>query len=46
MDQDIYNKIVSYIRGMEDNLGSRSHFTPGGRTHAADPKRNEPPQWR
>jgi len=29
MDQDIYNKIVSYIRGMEDNLGSRFAFHPG-----------------
>ncbi|MFZ1415244.1 MAG: hypothetical protein WAS73_11800 [Defluviicoccus sp.] len=39
MDQAIYNKIVSYIRGIEDNLGSRSHFTPGNRSHPADAKK-------
>ena len=28
MDQAIHNKIVSFIRGIEANLGSRSHLTP------------------
>ena len=27
MDQAIHNKIVSFIRGIEANLGSRSHLT-------------------
>ena len=27
MDQAIHNKIVSFIRGIETNLGSRSHLT-------------------
>ena len=39
MAQAIYNSIVSNIRGIEDNLGSRSHFATGGRTHSADPKK-------
>ena len=32
MDQAIHNKIVSFIRGIEANLGSRSHLTPDTRT--------------
>ena len=32
MDQAIHNKIVSFIRGIEANLGSCSHLTPDSRT--------------
>ena len=46
MDQAMHNKIVSNIRGIEDDPGLRSHFTTGGRTHSADPKGSEPPRWR
>lgn len=38
-DQDI-------IRGIKANRGSRSHFTPGSRTHSADLKKSEFPRWR
>jgi hypothetical protein len=38
-DQDI-------IRGIKANLGSRSNFTPGSRTHSADPTKSEFPRWR
>ena len=31
MDNVAHNKIVSFIRGIEANLGSCSHFTPGSR---------------
>ena len=46
MDQAIHNKIVSFIRGIEANLGSRSHLTPDSRTLSADAKRSESPRWR
>jgi hypothetical protein len=46
MDQAIHNKIVSFVRGIGANLGSRSHLTPGSRTHSADPKKSESPRWR
>jgi hypothetical protein len=46
MDQAIHNKIVSFIRGIEANHGSRSHFTPDSRTHSADPKKSDSPRWR
>ena len=46
IDQAIHNKIVSFIRGIEANLGSRSHLTPDSRTLSADAKRSEPPRWR
>ena len=46
MDQAIHNKIVSFIRGIEDNLGSRSHSTPDSGTLSADAKRSESPRWR
>lgn len=39
MDEVIYKEIVSCTRGIEVNLRSRKHFTPGNRTHAADPKK-------
>lgn len=45
-DQAIHNKIAFFIRGIKANLGSRSHFTPGSRTHSADPKKSEFPRWR
>ena len=32
MDQAIHNNIVSFIRGIEANLGSRSHLSPDSRT--------------
>ena len=35
MDQAIHNKIVSFIRGIEANLGSRSYITPDSRTLSA-----------
>ena len=46
MDQAIHNKIVSFICGIEANLGSRSHLTPDSRTLSADAKRSESPRWR
>ena len=46
MDQAIHNKIVSFIRGIEANLGSRSYITPDSRTLSADAKRSESPRWR
>ena len=46
MDQAIHNKIVSFIRGIEANLGSHSHLTPDSRTLSADAKRSESPRWR
>jgi hypothetical protein len=33
------------VRGIKANLG-RLHFTPGSRTHSADPKKSEFPRWR
>jgi hypothetical protein len=45
MDQPIH-KITFFIRGIKASLGSRSHFTPGSRTHSAGPKKSEFPQWR
>lgn len=39
MDQAIYKAIVSYIRGKEDNFGSRWQFAPGAWTYAAEPKK-------
>jgi hypothetical protein len=45
LDQTIH-KITSFIRGIIANLGSRSHFTPGSRTHSADPRKSEFPRWR
>jgi hypothetical protein len=42
----VHNKIVSFIRGIEANLGSCSHLTPGSRTLSADAKRSESPRWR
>ena len=42
MDQAIHKKIVSFIRGIEANLGSRSYMTPDGRTLSADAKKSEP----
>jgi len=44
MDHATHNKIASFIRGIEANLGSRSHFTPGSRTHSAGPKKSESPR--
>ena len=38
MDQVIHNKIVSFICGMETNLGSRSYLTPNRRTLSANPR--------
>ena len=46
MDQAIHNKIVSFICGIEANLGSRSHLTPDSWTLSADAKRSESPRWR
>jgi hypothetical protein len=46
MDQAIHNKIAFFIRGINANLASRSHFTPGSRTHSADPTKSELPRWR
>ena len=34
------------IRGIEANLGARSHLTPDSRTLSADAKRSESPRWR
>jgi hypothetical protein len=45
MDQAIH-KITFFIRGIKASLGSRSHFTPGDRTHSADSKKSEFPRWR
>ena len=46
MDQAIHNKMVAFIRGIEANLGSRSHLTPDSRTLSADAKRSEYRRWR
>ena len=46
MDQAIHNEIVSFIRGIDANLGSRSHLTQDSRTLSADAKRSEFPRWR
>ena len=46
MDQAIHNKIISFIRGIEANLGSRSHITPDRRTLSADAQKSESPRWR
>ncbi len=46
MVQAIHNKIVYFIRGIEANLGSRSHLTPDSRALSADAKRSESPRWR
>jgi hypothetical protein len=52
MDQAIHNKIVSFIRGIEANLSSRSHLTLGQSDtfsifkNAAYPKMSESPRWR
>ena len=46
MNQAINNKVFPFIRGIEAHIGSRSHLTPGSRTHAADPKKSEFPRWR
>ena len=46
MDQAIHNKIVSFIRGIEAKLGSRSHLKPDSRTLSVDAKRSESPRWR
>ena len=45
MDQATHNKIVSFIRGIEANFGSRSYITPDSRTLSADAK-IESPRWR
>jgi hypothetical protein len=39
-------KKANFVLHYKANLGSRSYFTPGGRTHAADPERSELPRWR
>ena len=39
MDQDIHDKIVSFIRAIEATLGSRLHFAAGCRTLSADAKK-------
>ena len=41
VDQAIHNKIVSFIRGIEAKLGSRSHLKPDSRTLSVDAKRSE-----
>ena len=46
MDQAMHNKIVSFNRGIEANLGSRSYLTSDGRTLSANAKRSEAPRWR
>ena len=46
MDQPIDNKIISFTRGIEANLGSRSRLTTSSRTHSANPKKIESPRWR
>jgi len=46
MDQAIHNKIVSFIRGIEANFDSRSHFTPDSWTLSADAKKSVSPRWR
>ena len=45
MDQAIHNKIVSFIRGIEANFGSRSHITSDSRTLSADAQKSEFPRW-
>ena len=46
IDQGIHNKIASFFRGIEANLGSRWHITPDRRTLSADAKKTESPRWR
>ena len=43
MDQAIHNKIVSFIRSIEANLGLRSHLIPDSRTLSADAEMSESP---
>lgn len=45
MDQAIQYKIVSFIRSIKDNLGSRLYITPYSRTLSADAKKSEFPRW-
>ena len=40
------DKIDSFIRGIEADLGSRSHLTPASWTLSADAKRSKSPRWR
>jgi hypothetical protein len=42
----LLHKITFFIRSIKASLGSRSHFTPGSRTHSANPKKSEFPRWR
>ena len=46
MDQAIHNRIVTFIRGIEANLGSRSYTTADSRTLSAGAKKSESPRWR
>ena len=46
MDQAIHNKVVSFIRVIEANPGTRSHVTPNRRTHSVNARRSESPRWR
>ena len=41
-DQAIHNKIVSFIRGIEANLGSRSYITPTVGRFQQTPKKVSP----
>ena len=46
-DQEtVYLIPLSFIRGIEANLGSRSSITPDSRTLSADAKKSEFPRWR
>ena len=40
MNQAIHNTTVSFIRGIETNLGSISHLSPDSRTHSARAERS------
>lgn len=40
------NEIDSFIRGIEANLGSRSHLAPDSWTLVTAAKRSESPRWR
>jgi hypothetical protein len=46
MDQAIHDGIAFFMRGIKANLGSRSDFTLGSRTHSADLKMSEFSRWR
>lgn len=46
MDQVTHNTIVFFIRGIETDIGLRSHFIPNSRTRLTTIKCSEFLRWR